>query len=891
MPPRISTSRPVLFAVLALGTTALVLAPRLEAGWGVAPAPGPKTPTKTAQPATGMVPSVENGSAVYRFPTADGGELKITPYGPDTVRVQWHWVGVYEKDEPSLAQPPPPYDSMPRIIGESRTAYRVLTPGLRIEVSKQFPLRVDLYDRHSGAPVCLDSSIEYTPGYDARNDESYNNVRISGKFPAGFKVRNKKKAPAGTGYFGLGDWGGPLNRRGHRVQFWTDDAWQWGANHSPKYTSFPIFYAVTPRPKSPPQIHAIFFNNPSRTVLDMGYSDPGIASMAAASGQVDYFFFMGRTGEFADITNLLTALTGRSALLPKWAYGYHSSKFTYTQSEISALLKEFGEHSVPMSAVFLDVDYMNHGIQNFESMKYWKIIQLTWSKKFPSPRKMIEGLFSRGIRTVAMVEPFLDRRDPKFATANRQGFFIKDINGSTQMTRLWAGDELAWLDFTNPEASAWWESKVSDFCAKYGIRGIWNDLNETADVGQLRLDAVYHMGGQFPELQDDRRWQLNVKAPHSIYSTRASYRALSTAHPGTRPYVLSRGGFPGVQRWAAGWSGDNMPNEEHLACNIRAGTSIGICGFSNYGHDVGGFSGSPSPELLERWFEWSSMSPSMRNHGSKSFARREPTVYAEPTRSRLFSSIRNRYYFLPHLYSLAYQSTASGRPINEPVVAVFPSDPKTFSRSDNDFMVGKDMLVAPVVALGDIYREVYFPSSGFIWHCFWSDGAYQAGTRRAVEAPLGRLPIFVRPLGVVPVAPSSLSRPLEESPSARDLSPREIEFHVWPGVGENEYLFYDDDGITSLDLPDEHRTLIRILVKSDEKKITVTGSMENFDQSAPTTRKLVVVFRALPPASDSVISADRPPEVSAFRPPGSRKFRSRVPVEMADGRFSVSHTL
>lgn len=835
-----------------------------------------------------MRPSVENGASVYRFPTADGGELKITPYGPDTARVQWHWVGVYEKDEPALVQPPPPASSMPRIVGESDDAYRVLTPGLRIEVSKKFPLRVDFYDRRTGAPVCLDSSIQYTAGYDARSDGSYNDVRMSGEFPGGFKLRNKKKAPPGTGYFGLGDWAGPINRRGHRVQFWPDDAWQWGASHSPKYTSFPVFYAVSPRPASAPHIYAVFFNNPSRTVLDMAHSDPGIASMAAADGQIDYFFFMGRSDQFADITDRLTELTGRSALLPKWAYGYHSSKFTYTQSEISALTREFEEHSAPMSAVFLDVDYMNHGTHKSDSLRYWKIIQLTWAKQFPAPRRMIATLLSRGIRTVAMVEPFLDIRDPKFATASRRGFFVKDIHGSTQMTRIWIGDSLAWLDFTNPEAAAWWEGEVAEFCTKYGIRGIWNDLNETADVGQLRLDAVYNMGGRFPQLQDSRRWHLNVKATHSIYSTRASFRALAAAHPGSRPYVLSRGGFPGVQRWAAGWSGDNIPSEEHLSCNIRAGVSIGICGFSNYGHDVGGFSGTPPPELLERWFEWASVSPSMRNHGSKSFARREPTVYPEPTRSRLIASIRNRYYFLPHLYSLAYGCSVNGRPMNEPVVAVFPGDQGTFSRSENDFMLGEDVLVAPVVKLGEIYREVYFPSSGFSWHCFWRDTSYQAGTRRAVEAPPGRLPVFVRPLAVVPLAPAALSPTREGSPSEDDLRQEEIEFHVWPGSGENEYLFYDDDGTTPLDRPDSSRVVIRISVKSDGEETRVAGTAEAPLPPSPSVRRFSVVFRALEHASATATSAGRTVEVSPFRSAGSRRFRAKVSAEIVDGGFSVS---
>jgi alpha-glucosidase len=809
--------------------------------WGQSSA---KKDTRTAGGAVSMEAFFKEGRVFYSLETEGGGELKITPYGNSVARVQWHWTHAYEKDDPALSATPADFPATPAIMGESDSHYRILTPDLKILVSKTSPLRVDFYNRKNGRPVCLDAYTQYSPSYDPRQDRTYDKVRIDGKLPRGFKVKNAKRTGDSSGFFGLGDWGGPINRRGHRIQMWNEDSWGWPALHSPKYTSFPVFYSVTPAPgKRPPTIYALFFNNPSRTVFDMAASRPDRVSFSAADGQIDYFFFLGGGLSFSDILENLTHLTGRPALLPKWALGYHTSKFSYFQKDIEKLHKDFSRISCPLSGVFIDVEYMNRGLPE---LGRWRIEQLSWNKKyFPSPKKMISSLLQGGIRTTAMVEPFLDKRDPLFKEAEQKGYFVRHIHGGTQMTEIWCTPSAGWIDFTNPEASRWWSDRLSSFCKEYGIRGVWNDLNETADTGQIRLDGIYDLSSRWSDRFDSRRWHINVKATHCIYSTKASYDALRQAFPDERPFVLSRGGFPGVQRWAAGWSGDNLSDQTHLSSNIRAGTSVGISGFSNYGSDVGGFSGHPSFPVLQRWYEWSSLSPFMRSHYSKFAPPREPPVYKPAESELLTRAVRSRYYFLPHIYSMAYASTKTGTPLNAPVVAFYPNDVATFSKSDYDFMVGSDMLVSPVVGLPeDLVQEVYLPGHRLSsWYSFWTNRRYPASRSYMVEAPMGRPPLFVRELGIIAVNPRSLA-PEQKSPSPEDLEFAETEIHIWPGRGSNRYVFYDDDGLTPLESPCAQRLELEINVQSDGTASSLFATVLNGEIGHE--RKINIVFRALP---------------------------------------------
>jgi alpha-glucosidase (family GH31 glycosyl hydrolase) len=783
-----------------------------QASGSILKSPGVERPFSTMAPMTAggadnMRIIEEEGLTRYLLETRDGGEVKVTIYDSSVVRIQWHWIHPYEKDEVALASG---YDwtggNREVKHWESEDCFHIKTEKVETRISKSDPLRIDFHCSKTGQLICGDHSIEFNPSYDPRFDDTYENIRERGRLPRGFKVKNTKIADKSSGFFGLGDWAGPINRRGHRIQFWNDDSFNWRDLHSPKYTSFPIVYNVTQRAAGGAMVYAVFFNNTSRTMFDLGASDETRYSFEGADGQVDYFFMLGGGQDFADIVTKISRLTGKGTFLPKWAYGYQLSRFTYTQKDTASVLGGFHNINTPLSAIYIDLDYMDQSPSPFD--KEFRLVQLQWNPFwFPDPRGMIKNLAKDGVQTVVMIEPFLDMVDDKYDYAEGSGYFVKDVNGKTQVTDIWCAERASWIDFTNPEAATWWKREVTKFVSLYGIRGIWNDLNETADVGKIRLDGLYNLGGRFPDSADSRRWHLNVKNVHNIYSTKVSYEALAEAWPDSRPFVLGRGGFPGTQRYATVWSGDNRADEASLSSNIRAGVSIAICGLSNYGHDIGGFSGTPTFEVFQRWHEWSVFIPLMRNHSGRPNPSREPYLYAYHERMSLIDTIRQRYYFLPHVYSLARKAHLNGTPFNSPVVAMFPNSEGAFHQNDSDFMVGENIMVCPVVGSGERSRRVKFPAGSGQWYYFWDDNVTGAGGEEVlVDAPLGRSPLFVRAGGIVAVNPDGLSR---KAPAANNIAFLNTEFHLWPGRG-NSFVFFDDNGESPLDRPDDTRCVVDI---------------------------------------------------------------------------------
>lgn len=799
-------------------------------------APYLKTANQTAGAAVSMTQLEEAGKTVFLFGTKHSGELKITVYGPDTLRIQWHWTHPYPKDEVSIKYAEfTPAERLVVSSGEAPEYFWVKTSAIEARVRRTGTLGVDFYCAASGRLISRDGSLEFNPSYEPREDDSYSGLQRDPKPPQAFKVKNTKRMDARTAFLGLGDWAGPINRRGHRIQFWNEDAYGWHEYQSPKYTSFPVLYSITPSTHGGVDVYGIFFNNTSRSLFDLGDTSEDAYSFEAADGQIDYFFFFDGRGSVDGPVNALTRITGRSALLPKWGYGYHMSRFTYLETDLDQILDNFVFTDTPLSAVFIDLDYMDQTENPTD--RNWELQQFSWNKAgYPQPERIIERLARRGIFSSIIVEPFLDAIDEKFDFARERGFLVETIEGEPVTQSIWCAEKVGWIDFTNKEARDWWRGELSSFLKKYGIRGVWNDLNETADVGGIPLDGNYRMDGKFSDRTDSRRWHLNVKNTHNLYSTKVSYEAILQAWPGERPFVLGRGGFPGVQKWAAGWSGDNVASSSHLRHNIRAGVSIALCGFSNYGHDIGGFTGHPSFRIFQRWHEWSAFTPLMRNHSGNSNPRRDPFFYSGEERALLERTIRWRYYFLPHIYSLAHQCSLNGWPINSPVAAVFPDEEESFYLHEYDFMAGRDILLAPVVFEFDNERVVRFPGGkrGDRWHSFWLDESYTGGSTVKVKAGLGMIPLFIRHGGVIAVNPDAWTM---SSPDKSNVRFSSTQFHLWGGNGD--YHFYDDDGISLLSSPDRERMTVSLRVQSHGRNTVVQVK----SQGQPNGRNFSLVFR------------------------------------------------
>jgi alpha-glucosidase len=329
---------------------------------------------------------------------------------------------------------------------------------------------------------------------------------------------------------------------------------------------------------------------------------------------------------------------------------------------------------------------------------------------------------------------------PRYAEVAAFGGFIKQADSDApEIVAFWGG-QASYLDFTHPQTREWWKRNVRQQLLEYGIVSTWNDNNEF----ELWDDEARCAGFGEP-------FRIAHARPlQTLLMTRASYEAQKEHRPDERPYLISRSGCPGIQRYAQTWSGDNQSNWETLKYNIPMGLGLSLSGAPNTGHDVGGFCGNaPSPELFVRWVQNGVFHPRFTIHSYHSDGSvNEPWMYPEVL-PIIREWIEFRYRLIPYLYTLLFESAQTGHPIIRPMVYAFPADPKCHTESF-DFMLGPNLLVASVVEDGARRRPVYLPAASE-W-CDWYTGEWHTGGQVvSADAPLERIPLFVRAGGLIPM--------------------------------------------------------------------------------------------------------------------------------------------
>jgi alpha-glucosidase len=217
-------------------------------------------------------------------------------------------------------------------------------------------------------------------------------------------------------------------------------------------------------------------------------------------------------------------------------------------------------------------------------------------------------------------------------------------------------------------------------------------------------------------------------------------------------YSVTRGGPPGLQRYAQTWSGDNTTSWETLRWNIRTGLQMSLSGMFNVGHDVGGFAGPlPDPEMFVRWVQSCSLNPRMvMNSWKAGNVSNVPWMHAQVTQ-HVADAIRLRYRLMPYLWSLFERASSLHQPIIRPTFYNFPDDEQCYADCD-DFMLGESILVAPVVQMGERLRRVYLPAGPSAWINFHTGEKLAAGRFHEVAAGLETLPLFVPEGSVIAMA-------------------------------------------------------------------------------------------------------------------------------------------
>jgi alpha-glucosidase len=331
------------------------------------------------------------------------------------------------------------------------------------------------------------------------------------------------------------------------------------------------------------------------------------------------------------------------------------------------------------------------------------------------------------------------------------------------------------MDFSLRAFRTWYKERLKRFLAT-GVSGLWNDLNEPAQ--NFMADAVH-------DFNSERRIDRDARNLYALNMASITDEAMREMRPDVRPWQISRSGYPGIQRFSANWSGDANSDWEALATNVQMTVSTGLSGQDFFGHDAGGFLGSPSPELFTRWLQFSLYTALFRNHAINEAERREPWVFPDPWRSVIKSTIEQRYRMLPLLYSLMESASRAVQPFVAPLSFWFPADENTFSRS-LEYMLGNSLLVAPVVQEGTGDREVYLPGPGS-WVDTQTGQTYLGGRTAVIPAPIEYIPVLAREGAIIPGGPL-LQHTGEQAPP-------DLTFDIYPGR-DNVFTLYEDDGVS-----------------------------------------------------------------------------------------------
>jgi alpha-glucosidase len=544
------------------------------------------------------------------------------------------------------------------------------------------------------------------------------------------RVYHYVRREAGEMYLGLGERAGSLNRARQRYEMRNIDAMGYDAAHTdPLYKHIPFYLTWQPGAQSG---YGLFYDTVADCSFDMGreldnYHGP-YRYFVAEHGDLDYYFIASPDTPLHAVRRF-TWLTGRPALMPRWGLGYSGSTMTYTDApdacvRMGEFIARCREHDILCDSFHLSSGYTSIGAKRYV---------FNWNRdKFPDIRGFVDGYLAHGVKLCANIKPCLLRDHPEFDAAQAAGLLIRAHDGAPAWVQFW--DEVgAYLDFTHPATLQWWKDHVKAALLDFGIAATWNDNNE---FEIWTPDAVAHgFGHAFPARE--------AKVLQTTLMMRASRDAQREHAPHLRPFLVSRSGGVGMQRYVQTWSGDNFTSWETLRYNLKMGLGLSLSGVSNIGHDIGGFSGpAPSPELFARWVAFGVFMPRFSIHSwNDDGTVNEPWMHPEVTRdvSRL---IKLRYRLLPYLYDLLWQSANAYEPVLRPTFAGFPHDARCYEDSD-DMMVGAALLVAPVVEPGCSEREVYLPQ-GARWTSYWSGETLEGGQSVRVPAPLTEPPMLIR---------------------------------------------------------------------------------------------------------------------------------------------------
>jgi alpha-D-xyloside xylohydrolase len=419
-------------------------------------------------------------------------------------------------------------------------------------------------------------------------------------------------------------------------------------------------------------------------------------------------------GSPKEILDEYTNLTGKSPMPPLWSFGLWMSRCTYkAEQEVRDIAAKLRQNNIPCDVLHLDTGW-------FETD--WQCDYEFSPTRFPTPAQMLADLKDEGFHVSCWQLPYFVPKNKLFPELIAKNLVIRDGKGNLPY-------EDAVLDFSNPDTIAWYQAKLATLL-KMGVSAIKVDFGEAAP-----LDGVYADGRTgFYE--------------HNLYPLRYNKAVADITKQTTGDNIIwARSAWAGSQRYPLHWGGDAESTDQGMAGELRGGLSLGLCGFSFWSHDIGGFTAGSvkamDTDLFARWLAFGMLSSHSRCHGD---APKEPWLYGDAFMARFRAIDELKYKLMPYVYAQAKDSSERGLPMLRALFIEFPQDPGSWL-VDDEYCFGSSLLVAPLMHEGETGRAVYLPPG--TWFDYQSGKAYSGGWQNIEAGPIPAI-ILVRNGTVLP---------------------------------------------------------------------------------------------------------------------------------------------
>jgi alpha-D-xyloside xylohydrolase len=590
--------------------------------------------------------------------------------------------------------------------------------------------------------------------------------------------------------------------------------------------------------------YGVYWDNPSTTQFAGNASSNAQYSFSSETGDmVDYYFLYGPTVD--QVIAGYRRTTGAPPLFPKWAYGLFMSHDHY-QSSTDLLNVDHGYRSnnIPVDVIVQDWDYWNPYVWGSQLMD---------PSRYPDPAAVVKQLHTDNIHTMISIWPLYQTRSP----ANPMGTTERGIDGGAlgeldpvntlgSLNALYldtGGGLYHFYDTFNATARAGaYRYDYDRLIGNFGWDAIWADNDEP----QGYPDGVNVHAATVALSPGKGAFYINAYPLEHVRGLYENWRSIGPS--GKRVYILSRSGFAGSQRYAAGnWSGDIGSTFQQLATEIPAGLSFALSGMPYWTTDIGGYFTPPaSEELFTRWLQFGAFCPTFRIHGQQNKELYGPqgcsgsSCWSTQGKANMLAIDQLRYRLMPYVYSLGWQVTNAGYTMMRPLVFDFTSDSKVYGITDQ-FMFGPAFLVNPVTTAGATSRSVYLPAG--TWYDFWTGSTATGGATTMTDAPLSRIPLYVRAGSIVPMGPM-----IQYAMQAIDP----LEIRIYKGQ-DGSFSLYEDDGDT-YDYETGSYSTIQFTWSDSGKTLTI-GARSGSYAGMPMTRTFNVVWVGASHGTDVGVTA------------------------------------